>query len=143
MSESAWEFEHSVECNVPPKSAWGYWTNVANWNDPPAKFHMDGPFETGSRLTTRLPDQTLHSIIRDVHPERDAIIEMQLEDAVLSFHWRFEELSKERPRITQRLALRGTNAKSFLAQLSVFEQSIPDGMKKVVAAIEGAQTGNT
>jgi Polyketide cyclase / dehydrase and lipid transport len=139
MSKPAWEFEHSVECNAPPRFAWGYWTDVANWNDPPAKFHLDGPFEAGSRLMTRLPDQTWHSIIRDVSPGREATIEMQLQGAVLSFHWRFEEVSKERTRITQRLALGGANAKSFLAQVTVFEQSIPDGMKKVVAAIEGAQ----
>jgi hypothetical protein len=145
MSEPAWEFQHSVECNAPRKFAWGYWTNVLNWNDPPAKFHLDGPFEAGSRLTTKLPDQTWRSIIRHVNPEHEAIIEMQLQDAALSFDWRFEELSKERTRITQRLALRGANAKSFVAQVSVFEKSIPDGMKKVVAAIEGAQigTGNT
>jgi hypothetical protein len=141
MSGPAWEFQHSVECNAPRRFAWGYWTDVANWDDPPAKFHLDGPFEAGSRLTTTLPDQIWHSIIRDVNGNREAIIEMPLQDAVLSFHWTFEELSKERTRITQRLALRGANAKSFLAQVGVFEQSIPDGMKKVAAAIEGAQTG--
>jgi hypothetical protein len=141
MGEPAWEFQHSIECNAPRRFAWGYWTNVANWNDPPARFHLDGPFEAGSRLTTTFPDQTWHSIIRDVDPGREAIIEMQLPDAVLSFHWRFEDLSEERIRITQRVALRGANARSFVAQVSVFQQSIPDGMKKVVAAIEGAQIG--
>jgi len=144
MGNPVWEFQHSVECNAPRRFAWGYWTNVANWNDPPATFHLDGSFEAGSRLTTTLPDQTWHSIIRDVNPDREAVIEMQLPNAVLSFHWTFEDLSEKRTRITQRLALRGANAKSFLAQVSVFEQSVPNGMKKVAAAIEGAQirTGN-
>jgi len=123
MGEPAWEFQHSIECNAPRRFAWGYWTNVVNWNDPPAKFHLDGPFEAGSRLTTTFPDQTWHSIIRDVDPGREAIIEMQLPDAVLSFHWRFEDLSEERIRITQRVALRGANARSFVAQVSVFQQN--------------------
>lgn len=64
---------------------------------------------------------------------------MQLPDAVLSFHWMFEELSEDRLRITQRLALSGANAKSFVAQASMFEQSVPEGMKRVAIAIERAQ----
>ena len=140
MSEPAWEFVHSVDCKATRRFAWSYWTNVANWNDPPAKFHLDGPFEAGSRLTTTLPDQTWHSTIRDVHPDREALIEMQLTDAVLSFHWRFEALAEDRTRITQQLALLGANAKSFVAQVTIFEESVPAGMNKVVAAIERAQT---
>jgi len=140
MNEPAWEFQHSVECNATRRFAWGYWTNVANWNDPPASFHLDGPFQAGSRLTTTLPDQTWHSIIRAVEPDREAIIEMELPDAVLSFHWKFEELVEDRTRITQRLVLKGANAKAFVAQVVIFEQSVPDGMKKVVGEIERAQT---
>jgi hypothetical protein len=141
MSEPVWEFEHSIECNAPRRFSWEYWTNVANWNDPPANFALNGPFEAGSRLTTTLPDQIWHSIIRDVHPGHEAVIEMQLPGAVLEFHWKFEDLPKDRTRITQRLVLRGTNAKPFVAQVGVFEQTVPAGMKKVVTAIERARTG--
>jgi len=63
-NEPAWQFQHSVQCNAPQKFAWSYWTNITNWNDPPAKFALDGPFDVGSRLTTTLPGQTWHSIIR-------------------------------------------------------------------------------
>ncbi len=66
MTEPAWEFEHSIECNAPREFCWGYWTNIANWDDPPARFHLEGPFANGSRTTTELPGQTLHSVIRDV-----------------------------------------------------------------------------
>jgi hypothetical protein len=135
-SEAAWEFQHSVQCNATRRFAWNYWTNIENWDDPPAKFHLDGPFSDGARLTTILPGQTFQSVIRDVRPEREATIEMQLQDAVLSFHWKFEDLADDRVRITQRLVLQGANAKSFLAQVGVFEQSVPAGMKKVAAAIE-------
>jgi hypothetical protein len=135
-SEPAWEFQHSVECNATRPFAWKYWTNIENWDDPPAKFLLDGPFSDGARLTTILPGQTFQSVIRDVQPEREATIEMQLPDVVLSFHWKFEDLADNRVRITQRLALRGANAKSYLAQVGTFEQSVPAGMKKVAAAIE-------
>ena len=139
MSEPAWEFQYSIECNTTQKFAWRFWTNISNWNDPPAKFDLDGPFEIGARLTTTLPGETLYSVIRDVQPEREAAIEMQLPDAILSFYWKFEKLAENRTRITQRLVLSGANAMSFVAQASTMEASVPDGMKKVVAAIERAQ----
>jgi hypothetical protein len=135
-SEPAWQFQHSVDCNAPRHFAWSYWTNVANWNDPPASFYLDGPFDIGSKLTTNLPGQTLHSIIREVIQDREAVIDMQLPDAILSFHWKFEILSEDRTRITQRLVLSGPDAEAFITQASMLEQSTPDGMKKLVAAIE-------
>ncbi|MGB2900400.1 MAG: hypothetical protein WBB89_14115 [Candidatus Acidiferrum sp.] len=142
IKDPAWQFQHSVQCNAPRKFAWSYWTNIANWNDPPATFALDGPFDVGSRLTTTLPGQTWHSIIRACKADREATIEMQLSDAILSFHWQFEELPQNRTRITQRLVLSGPNAKSFVAQVSIFEQTAPDGMKKLAAAIERAHHVN-
>ncbi len=142
IKEPAWQFQHSVQCNVPQRFAWSYWTNIANWNDPPAKFALDGPFDVGSQLTTTLPGQTWHSIIRDRKGDREATIEKQLPDAVLSFHWQFEELPENRARITQRLALSGPNAKSFVVQASIFERTAPDGMKRLAAAIERAHHVN-
>ena len=139
MSEPAWEFQYSIECNATRQFAWRFWTDIANWNDPPAKFDLDGPFQTGARLTTTLPGETLYSVIRDLQPEREATIEMQLADAILSFHWKFEKLTADRTQITQRLVLSGANAKSFVAQATAMEASVPDGMKKVAAAIERAQ----
>jgi hypothetical protein len=135
-SEPAWQFQHWVDCNAPRQFAWSRWTNIDNWNDPPASFHLNGPFDVGSHLTTSLPGQTLHSVIRDVTAAREAIIEMQLADAILSFQWKFESLSEDRTRITQRLVLSGTNAGAFVTQASLLEQSAPEGMKKLVAAIE-------
>ena len=135
-SNLAWQFQHSVDCNASRQFAWRYWTNIANWSEAPASIHLDGPFDVGSRLTTNLPSQTLHSVIREVVKDREAIIDMQLPDAIFSFHWKFESLSDERTRITQRLILSGPNAEAFVAQASILEQSAPEGMKKLVAAIE-------
>jgi len=136
-SEPAWQFQYSIDCNAPLQFAWRYWTNIANWNDPPATFHLDGPFDVGSQLTTTLPGQTLHSVIRKVIQDREAIIDMHLPDAILSFHWNFERLSVGRTRITQRLLLSGTNAEALVAQASILEETMPQGMKKLAAAIEG------
>ncbi len=95
-TEPAWQFQHSVDCNARRQFAWVYRTNIANWIDPPASFRLEGPFDVGSRLTTSLPGQTLHSLIRDMIAGREATIEMRLPDAILSFHWKFENLSERR-----------------------------------------------
>ena len=142
-SEPVWQFHHSVVCNAPRQFAWSYWTNIANWNDPPASFHLDGPFDAGSRLTASLPGQTWHSVIRNVVAGREAIIEMQLADATLSFHWNFESLTEEKTRITQQLRLSGPNAGVFVPQAGMLERSTPDGMKRLVAAIEGSLKTST
>jgi hypothetical protein len=137
MNEPAWTFEHSVECAASRNFAWAYWTNLDNWNDPPAKFELDGPFAVGSQLTTILPDQTLHSVIRHVEPGCAATIEMQLPQGVISFSWNFEDLSETRSRVTQRLAL-STESDALVTQASVLEQTVPQGMNKLIAAIEDA-----
>jgi len=80
----------------------------------------------------------LHSVIRDVVTGSEAIIEMQLADATLSFHWNFESLAEEKTRITQRLILSGQNAGEFVPQAGMLERSIPEGMQKLVAAIESS-----
>jgi hypothetical protein len=142
MNEPAWTFEHSVQCHASRDFAWTYWTNIANWNDPPAKFELDGPFAVGSRLTTTLPDQTLHSVIRYVEPGSAATIEMELPDGVLSFHWTFEDLSETRSRITQRLLL-STESAALVEHANMLEQTVPQGMSKLIASIEEAAKGET
>ena len=141
MGESAWEFQHLIECSATRQFAWAYWTNISNWDDPPAKFKLEGRFENGSRLTTILPDQSFASVIRNLKPEREITIEMQLEDAILAFQWEFEELPKGRVQITQRLRLAGPNATAFVAQASLMERSVPDGMRKLASAIERTVAG--
>jgi hypothetical protein len=137
MNAPAWTFEYSIDCNTSRQFAYRYWTDIANWNEPPARFELDGPFDVGSQLTTTLPGQTYHSIIRRVDPDRAATIEMQLTEGVLSFRWEFQDLTESRTRITQRLILSTTNA-SLVAQANLLEQTTPVGMNKLVAAIERA-----
>jgi len=40
MATLPWEITHSVETNASPAFAWHYWTNIANWDDPPAEFEL-------------------------------------------------------------------------------------------------------
>ena len=142
MNEPAWTFEHSVKCEASRQFAWSYWTNIENWNDPPAKFELDGPFAVGSQLTTTLPDETLYCLIRYVEPGCAATIEMQLPDGVVSFHWTFEDLLETRSRVTQRLVL-STASAALVAQARVLEQTVPQGMSKLIASIEEAAKAQT
>jgi hypothetical protein len=47
MDNTVWELTESVETDATLEFVWNYWTNVANWDDPPAKFELDGPFAAG------------------------------------------------------------------------------------------------
>jgi hypothetical protein len=94
VNNVAWEIEHSVDTNASPAFAWTYMTSVANWDDPPAKFELDGPFTVGSRGTTRMPGQEpRHWRVREVNPMKSYTLETELGRAVMSFEWRFDGLA--------------------------------------------------
>ena len=114
MDEVGWELEHSVEADVSPSFAWSFRTDITNWNDPPAKFSLDGPFAAGARGTTLVPEQEpVHWCIREVRPGKSFLIEMQLDHATLCFLWRFGRLSERRTKVTQRIELSGSNAGAY------------------------------
>jgi hypothetical protein len=141
MSEIALQLEHSVEADVSPPFAWSFRIDVANWNDPPAKFALDGPFAAGSRGTTLLPGQApLHWFIREVQPGKSFIIEMQLDRATLSFEWRFEALSEHRTKLAQRIVLSGDNAAAYAGQVEAgFGSNLPSGMNRIAAEMAAAE----
>lgn len=141
MSEIALQLEHSVEADVSPPFAWSFRIDVANWNDPPAKFALDGPFAAGSRGTTLLPGQApLHWYIRDVQPGKSFIVEMQLDRASLSFEWHFDALSEHRTRLTQVIVLSGDNAAAYAVQVEAgFGSNLPDGMRRIAAEMAAAE----
>lgn len=60
--------------------------------------------------------------------------------AVLCFNWTFEDSSETGSRISQRL-VSATESAALIAQASVLERSVPQGMEKLIAAIEEL-TGN-
>jgi hypothetical protein len=141
VNDVAWEITHSVDANASPAFAWNYMTKVANWDDPPAKFELDGPFKFGSSGTTRMPGQEpLHWHIQSVSPMEAYTLEMALDRAVISFEWRFNGLTDGRTRLTQHIVLKGKNAAVYVAQMqSAFALSLAAGMNKIAAAMEHAE----
>ncbi|HMI51012.1 MAG TPA: hypothetical protein VK525_05835 [Candidatus Saccharimonadales bacterium] len=140
MTEIAWETANSVEVNASLSFAWKYWTDVSNWDDPPARFELAGEFANGAHGFTRIPRQhPLPWFVRDVHPMSGATIEMPLEGATISFRWQFESLAAERTKLTQRILLTGEKAGTHLAQAkSMFTANLPAGMSKLAVAIANA-----
>ena len=140
MATVPWEITHSVETNASLAFAWQYWTNIANWDDPPAEFELDGPFAIGSRGATRLPGQEpLRWLIREITPPNAATIEMSLEGAALSFEWRFVGLADGRTRLTQRIVLEGEKADIYFSQVkAAFTANLSDGMNKLATEMANA-----
>ena len=139
MTDSAWEIAHSVETYATQAFAWKFMSNVANWNDPPAHFRIDGSFVTGVRGTTEMPDRPPQPWqLADVTPMESYTIEFSLDRATLSFKWTFHPLSG-RTRLTQHIRLKGENAAEYLAMIQeTFNSNLAPGMERVAAAIDRA-----
>ena len=97
MTDVAWEMTHAVETDANPAFAWKFRSDVANWDDPPAKFELQGPFAVGTHGITGLPGQELHWPICEMTAPDGATIEIALDGAALSFEWRFAGLAMEEP----------------------------------------------
>ena len=141
ISQIALELRYSVEADVSPAFAWRFRTDVANWNDPPARFALDGAFEAGSCGTTLLPGrEPLHWRIREVRPGKSFALEMQLEQAILVFEWRFDELPGHRTKLTQEIVLSGDNARAYAAEVEAgFGPNLEDGMRRIAAEMAAAE----
>lgn len=139
MSDAVWEMTHSVDVDADADLAWAFWADVGNWDDPPASFELEGGFAVGSRGWTRIPGAPpIAWFIRDVTPCEAATIEIPADGAAMVFAWRFACVGEGRTRITQRVALRGERAETYLGFAKTFETNLPGGMKKLAAAIADA-----
>ena len=141
MSEVALQLEYSVEAGVSAAFAWQFRTNVSNWNDPPAQFALDGPFEAGSRGTTNFPGQhALHWRITEVQHGQSFVTEMQLDRATLNFEWRFDRVSEHTTKLTQRIVLSGANAPAYSGQVeAAFGPNLAEGMKRIASEMVVAE----
>ena len=136
MSEIVWQIEHTIEADVSATFAWNFWSNVANWDDPPAEFVLDGPFVAGSVGTTRIPGQDpIQWRIRDVLPGARATIEIELDRATASFTFSFKAVSATRTKLTQRIVLEGENAAAYVEHMEAGFGTLPEGMKRLAAAM--------
>lgn len=139
MPEIVWQIEHAIEAEVSARFAWNFWANVSNWHDPPAEFVLDGPFAAGSIGTTRIPGQDpIQWHIRDVVAGKSATIGIELDRATISFMWRFEPVSDRRTKLIQRITLGGENSARFVRQIESAFGTLPEGMKKMAAAMARA-----
>jgi hypothetical protein len=141
MTSVACELQYSVEAEVSRSFAWAWRTDLANWNDPPAEFQLDGPFASGSSGTTKMPGhEPIRWRLREVQPETSFVIDMPLVGAVLTFEWIFERMTARRTRITQRIVLSGDDAPAYVDQVRVtFGAMLEEGMKRIVDAMVTAE----
>jgi hypothetical protein len=140
MVDVALVLEHAVEVPVSLNFAWRFRTDIATWNDPPARFTLDGAFVDGAVGTTITPNQpplTWH--VRDLRIGEAFTIEIELEGAVLRAEWKFYALAESRTRMTQRLVLQGPNATSYREQVqSGFGPTLADGMNRIAMQMVAA-----
>jgi hypothetical protein len=143
MYERILVLEDSVEADVSTAFAWKFWTDVKNWDDPPAQFALEGPFAEGSQGTTVLPGQPpLRWCVRRVRSGRSVTIEMELDRATLGFEWHFDAVADHRTKLTQRLVLSGENAVAYTEHVrSAFGPNVRGGMMRIAIAM-GNATGH-
>ena len=137
MSDIAWELSHSVESTAGPSFAWAYMTNVANWDDPPAEFELDGPFVTGAQGRTRIPgrEPTAWQLVAVDPARRTYTLAAALDRATLSFEWRFEPCAGG-TRLTQKIVLAGENAAEYLPPVrDTFSATLAPGMERIAQAM--------
>src|SRR5262249_52808248 len=141
MTNIACQLQHSIEVEVSCSFAWTWRTNVANWDDPPAQFQLDGGFASGSWGTTRIPGQEpIRWRLREVRPEQSFVIGMSLDRAILTFEWIFEPMAQHRTRITQRIILSGDNATAYADQVRAgFGSTLDEGMRRIADALVMAE----
>jgi hypothetical protein len=86
--------------------------------------------------------------IRDVDPGRGYTIAGDgfLENAQLHVRWRFDSVSKQKTKMTQRIELSGENAAAYIEGISAaFEPNLEPGMRRIAGLIAQAwlQKGRT
>ncbi len=133
-TDPIWTCQQSVDADVPVTMAWHFMTDVGNWSDPPAEFALEGPFAPGTRGTTTIPGQPATSwMIRAVDRGRGyTIVGALQENASLIVHWRFDPLTDDRTRLTQRLELCGQDAAQYVDTIrAAFEPNLEPGMQRI------------
>lgn len=139
-SETIWLLEHAEVTTAAAGFAWGYWTDVTHWDDPPAQFHLNGHFASGSRGTTSLPDrEPIPWRLRDVRAGSSYTIETDLDGAVLLCQWFFEALPDGRTNLRQRVGVAGPKAEQHCESIRQgFGPTLPAGMKRIAAILAEA-----
>ena len=142
--QTAWQFEHSVDCSVAMEFAWNFWTTVGNWalDADIETVELEGPFAAGTPGITKT--KTFGDVrwrIAEVQLGR-AVIEFPLAGALGRFVWTFEDTGG-RTRITQRCTIHGDRAASYAEAFGpTLEGGIPPGMQALCRAMGKGAKGN-
>jgi hypothetical protein len=142
-----WDFRHSVEANASRQAVWEFVSNIDNLarieGDAVESMTLDGPFQTGTRGTTKPRGQApTHWRLADVEPPERATYEMELSGAVVRFAWTYEELGDGRTRLTQHLVLEGPGAEAYVPFMEEhFVGNIPQGMARLAEEVTKSAAG--
>jgi hypothetical protein len=138
MSDIAWAIDLAVETSATQAFAWEYMTDVKNWDDPPARFQLNGSFTTGSVGATEMPGQAPRKWrLRNVEPPSSYTIEIELEGAVILCKWQFSRLPSGRTRLRQTISLEGENPAPYKDDVErAFTPGFAPGMKRIASAID-------
>ena len=70
--------------------------------------------------------------LAEVQSPHRAVIEMELEGAIVRFAWTFEELEDARTRLTQHITLEGPSADHYSSEMEAgFARNIGPGMERL------------
>jgi hypothetical protein len=140
ITESAWSFEHSVNCAVSVEFAWQFWTDVQNWtlDSEIESVELSGPFTQGTLgATSSRSSGLIQWQIAEIGEGR-AVIEFPLAGAMGRCVWSFEDFAGH-TRITQAWTLQGAQAANYVESVAPgLETGIPAGMRKLCRAMEDA-----
>src|SRR4051812_4786639 len=111
----SWEMKHSVIANADRQTVWEFVSDIDNLarveGDAVESMTLDGPFQAGTRGTTRMRGQEpTHWRLAEVDPPERAVYEMGLTGAVVRFTWTYEDLADGRTRLSQQITLEGPGA---------------------------------
>jgi hypothetical protein len=137
----AWELKHSVVADADRRTVWEFISNVENLarfeGEAVESMTLDGPFQTGTRGTTRMRGQEpTHWRLVDVQPPERATTEVELPGAAVRFIWTYEELPENKTRLTQHIVLDGPGAKAFVPAMEQhFAPNVGPGMARLAEEI--------
>jgi hypothetical protein len=137
----SWELKHSVIANANRQTVWEFISNIDNLarieGDAVESMTLDGPFQTGTRGTTKMWGQEpTHWRLAEVEPPERATYEMELSGAVVRFGWTYEEISDGRTRLNQHVVLEGPGAEAYVPFMKEhFAGNIPKGMERIAEEV--------
>ena len=98
---------------------------------------LDGPFQTGTKGITKVPgEEPRHWKLAEVHNPQRAVIEMELQGAVMRFVLTFEALPNRQTSLTQHITLEGSRTGEYETVMETFAKNMGQGMERLADEME-------